>query len=201
MELTTAQKAQTFTARNKLSEKKKQVFLTHLAETGRVLASAQRAGYADTSFLNRQRRDNEEFDKAWTAAEDAGSEALLAEATRRAVDGVQEDVYYKGEVVGQKTNYSDSMLMFLIKGKRPEFRDRAQADVKIDANLGIAFLPTPTRSADEWEQQAIQVHDEQKSALPSPINSDTEIIDLEVEQDDDGLAEMLGEEIPTIRRG
>lgn len=201
---TTLQKnAHKHTHAYKLSQKKLRVFLEELAKSGCVSSSAERAGYSDTTFLYKVRKQDEEFAEAWAEAEEAGTDILLGEARRRAVEGVDEPVFYKGEVVGYKRNYSDSMLMFLIKGKRPEFRDRAQTDVKIDANLGVAFLPTSPKSVEDWEKNAIEVHNSQKTALPNFVNSDSEILEVEVieEEDDPELADLLGEVPVEVQRG
>ena len=44
-------------------------------------------------------------------------------AKRRAIDGVEEPVYYRGQKVGTKKWYSDTLLMFLLKKLRPEYRE------------------------------------------------------------------------------
>jgi hypothetical protein len=38
---------------------------------------------------------------------------------RRAVDGVDEDRFFAGTVIGQTTRYSDKLLMFLLQARRP----------------------------------------------------------------------------------
>lgn len=53
-----------------------------------------------------------------------GVVSLEAEARRRAMDGVDEPVYHKGEVVGHVRKYSDTLLIFLLKAHRPhKYRD------------------------------------------------------------------------------
>lgn len=44
---------------------------------------------------------------------------LEMEAFRRAVEGVGEDRFFRGDVVGTVTRYSDRLLMFLLKARRP----------------------------------------------------------------------------------
>ena len=51
------------------------------------------------------------------------------EARRRALTGVEEPVYYKGEAVDRTAKYSDTLLIFLLKAHRPEkFRDNVSAE-------------------------------------------------------------------------
>lgn len=58
------------------------------------------------------------------AVEDA-ADVLEEEARRRAVDGVNKPVFQGGKRVGVICEYSDALLMFLLKGKRPRvFRER-----------------------------------------------------------------------------
>ena len=62
---------------------------------------------------------------AFGQAKEEASDHLESEARRRAVDGVEEKIYHKGEVVGTKLNYSDTLLIFLLKGALPhKYRDR-----------------------------------------------------------------------------
>ncbi len=76
-----------------------------------------------------------EFAADWDHAEEQGTDAMEDEAKRRAVDGVDEPVYYQGKEVGKIRRYSDTLLMFLLKGRRPEkFKDRV-------ANGGDADAP------------------------------------------------------------
>lgn len=58
-------------------------------------------------------------------AEEAATDALEREARRRAIDGVEEPVFYQGDECGRVKKYSDTLLIFLLKGKRPEqFKER-----------------------------------------------------------------------------
>ena len=66
-----------------------------------------------------------EYAQAFEDASEHAIDALELEARRRALKGVTEDVYYKGRVVGQKKVVSDTLLIFLLKGARPEkYKDR-----------------------------------------------------------------------------
>jgi len=70
-----------------------------------------------------------EKDSAYAAAFEeakiAATDALVAEARRRAVQGVEEPIFYKGELVQTIRKYSDTLLIFLLKGALPEvYRER-----------------------------------------------------------------------------
>jgi hypothetical protein len=60
------------------------------------------------------------FNDECLAAEEAGTDRLEDEATRRAVKGTLRPVFYKGEQVGSIREYSDTLLIFLLKARRPD---------------------------------------------------------------------------------
>ena len=76
------------------------VFLTALRETGNVSAAARRAGTSRSVCYGRRRRDSG-FAAAWEDALEEAADRLEMEAFRRAVDGVGEDRFFGGYVVGR----------------------------------------------------------------------------------------------------
>lgn len=74
-----------------------------------------------------------EYAAAWREAQEDAADHLEKEAWRRAVEGVPEPVYQQGRQVGEVRRFSDHLLMFLLKGVRPEkFRDTFKAELKVD---------------------------------------------------------------------
>jgi len=70
------------------------------------------------------------FAREWAEAIKAGTDFLEDEARRRAVEGVTKPVFYKGLECGSVQEYSDGLLQFLLKGRRPEkFRENIDLDV------------------------------------------------------------------------
>ena len=53
---------------------------------------------------------------------------MEAEARRRGVEGTLKPVFYKGEECGQVREYSDTLLIFLLKAHDPKYRDRQQVE-------------------------------------------------------------------------
>ena len=49
-----------------------------------------------------------------------GGDVLEDEAVRRAKEGVEEPVYQGGKLVGHVQKYSDTLLIFLLKGAKPQ---------------------------------------------------------------------------------
>jgi len=56
------------------------------------------------------------------------TDPLEAEAERRAIVGIEKPVYRAGKLVGHTREFSDSMLMFLLKARYPEKYDRRTAE-------------------------------------------------------------------------
>ena len=56
----------------------------------------------------------------WAEAEEHFNDMLQAEAVRRAVEGTEKGIWHQGKLVGIEQQYSDPLLMFLLKGKKPE---------------------------------------------------------------------------------
>ena len=84
------------------------------------------------------RDKSDTFAKEWDAAIEVATDTLEMEARRRASLGVEEPVYYQGQIVGYVRKYSDVLLMFLLKAQRPErFRDNHKIDGRIDGTLDV----------------------------------------------------------------
>lgn len=108
----------------KFTKEKQKKFLEHLASTGNVTASAALVGMSRRGIY-KHRDKNMKFAVAWEDALEDAADSLEAEARRRAVEGVDEPVYYQGKPVGYVRKHSDAMLMFLLKGNKPDkFRER-----------------------------------------------------------------------------
>jgi hypothetical protein len=113
----------------------RQKFLKRLAETCNVSEASRVAGIA-RSTAHDWRGANGEFAKAWDEAIEQARDALEAEARRRAVEGWNEPVYQQGKKVGTIRRYSDRMLEVLLKGHRPQFRDKG-----VEVDVGVKVEP------------------------------------------------------------
>jgi hypothetical protein len=80
-----------------------------------------------------------EFKLKWEAALDRGTDALEDEAVRRAKEGTDRPVFYKGEVCGAVREYSDTMLIVMLKARRQDkFGD--QSKVQHSGNLTVSTI-------------------------------------------------------------
>lgn len=120
--------------------KKARQFVATLLQTGGNVARACEAVNIGRTAAYEWRKDDEEFSKAWDEAVEAGLDELEQEARRRAFEGTEEPVFYKGSECGYVRKYSDTLMIFLLKGGRPEkYKDRVEQDHK-----GIPANATPT---------------------------------------------------------
>lgn len=129
-------------------------FLAAYAETGCVSRACKAADVGRRSHY-RWLAESEAYKAAFAEADDVATEALEAEARRRALDGVRRHKFDRGRPImvpcrpgdpdgrcveqaedGSEVwakpyvehEYSDTLLIFLLKGKRPEvYRDRVEA--------------------------------------------------------------------------
>ena len=103
----------------KITRPKKRAFLAAYAEVGNVSQAAKIAGIDRQTHYDWKRNDPD-YAEAFQHAEEMAADRLEQEARRRAVEGVPEPVFYQGRQVGTVRKYSDSLLMFLLKGAKPE---------------------------------------------------------------------------------
>ena len=134
----------------------KPLFLDTLRGTGNVRLAASNADVA-RQVAYRARDSSATFRADWDEALEEARELLEAEARRRAAIGVDEPVFYKGQVVGHIRKYSDNLLMFLLKAHWPEkFRAHYAVEhsgpsggpVKVEAKTEHVFQP----SQELWDQ-------------------------------------------------
>lgn len=102
------------------------------------------------------RNDCPEFKQGWEEAIDMGTDAIEDEALRRAVHGVEKPIgFYKGEPGAYIREYSDNLLMFLLKGRRPEkYRDRTEA-VNRNINTDIDLSEEDSEILDRYIRQKV----------------------------------------------
>lgn len=86
-----------------------------------------------------KRRNDKEFSQRYDEAMEQSTDVLEDEVVRRAFEGVQEGVYYQGDRVDLKTVYSDSLIQFMLRSRRPEkYKDRVSTDnTNLNANVTV----------------------------------------------------------------
>lgn len=111
--------------RTKRTPKKEEKFLTVLTETGGNVSRACVAIKVGRRTVYEWRASDEVFARMWDEAVEQGLDDLEQEARRRAFDGTSKPVFYQGQECGVIQEYSDTLMIFLLKGGRPEkYRER-----------------------------------------------------------------------------
>lgn len=136
----------------KVSPGRKNTMLKALAQGASVSAAAASAGTTRATAF-RWRKADPEFAKAWADAVEEGTDLLEEEAVRRAVDGVQVPIYYKGEVCGVVFEKSDRLLEFMLKARRPQ----VYGD-KIDHNHTLNPVTTITRRIVDVDGRTVKLN-------------------------------------------
>lgn len=115
------------------TETKFGLFLEYLMDHGDITQACRQADLSPKS-MRKFRREHPKAEAAFKEALDIGTDQIEAELHRRAVTGYLEPVFYKGRRVNTVRRKSDILLMFLLKKRRPEYRDNYQPPPE-DPNL------------------------------------------------------------------
>src|SRR5688572_27281205 len=92
-------------------------FLKQLA-AGCTVSSAAKSIGTGRSTVYQWRDADVDFAQAWDDAIESGTDVMEDEAVRRAVHGVDRPIYYRGTVCGHVTEYSDDLLIRMLKARR-----------------------------------------------------------------------------------
>lgn len=134
--------------RTKRTPAREKRFLAALSRGVSVAAAAAEAGFA-YSCAYKWRHADPNFAARWQEAYEEGTDRLEDEALRRAVEGFDTPVFYGGKKVGQIRRYSDRLLMFQLRGRRPgKYRERPITDY---ANTGSGPIGTAHDGLPELE--------------------------------------------------
>lgn len=113
-----------------LREEKQRLFL-ELRSNGEPTGSAAQLIETPIATVYHWRDDYPEFKAAWDAVEQKANTALIDRleqaAWKRALEGFDDPVYYRGELVATNKRYSDTLLIFMLKGAHPQkYKERTE---------------------------------------------------------------------------
>lgn len=116
---------------------KKGAFLDNYAETGNITTASKVAGINRCTHYEWMEQ-SEDYEIAFTEAQQVYLEKLEAECDRRGVEGWDEPVFYEGEECGSKRRHSDICLLFRMKRLDPSYRDGPQVvnQQNVQVNMG-----------------------------------------------------------------
>lgn len=117
--------------RRKWTQKKRAEFLGVLASGSTVMGACDLLCISP-SLVYAERERDPEFRAAWDVAIEASTQRMEQEAFRRAVRGTERMVVSAGRVLGTEMQHSDTLLIFMLKARRPEvYRDTINIELHI----------------------------------------------------------------------
>lgn len=123
-------------------------FLAAFRDTGLVTEACEVAKVG-RSTVYQERQRNEDFALAWADIELETTEAMEREAFRRGVEGVEKPMVSAGKLVTTVREYSDTLLIFMLKARKPEmYRDNVHVQHSGTVKTEAPELPTD----EEWER-------------------------------------------------
>lgn len=141
-------------ATNRTTRLKKEAFIRAYRELASITGAADAIGMPRGRHYEWMHQD-EWYVAEFAAAEEAVVDMLEQEAVRRAVRGNERPVYQGGKHVGSIREYSDTLLIFLLKGRRPEmYRERSHVvleqkdDSDLDQSIARLMEEMATRATD-----------------------------------------------------
>lgn len=135
--------------RTKRTPKKEEEFLSYVAEGLSVQGACDRSDIGRRTVYEWRTADPD-FAAGWERAVEAGTDILEDEAKRRAFEGVAEPIHYQGKLVTTVQKYSDTLLIFLLKGRRPDkFAERSKVEHsgRITSRVDLSLLNEKELSA------------------------------------------------------
>lgn len=127
-------------------EEVKATFLRTLARFGNVSRACKAARInRDTAYA--WRKVDRAYALAWDRALEDAVEVLEQVAWKRAVRGTKKPVYQGGQHVGDIQEYSDTLLIFLLKGAAPKkYRDHQQIEHTGALPISINITKKPPKA-------------------------------------------------------
>jgi hypothetical protein len=111
------------------------IFLRAYEQVGGVQRAAVNCGLS-RAIHAKWKRESDEYRAAFNDLKVEVLEELEAEAHRRALHGVDEPVFHQGRICGHIRKYSDTLLIFLLKGNNPKkYRDQFKGHIQIDGGV------------------------------------------------------------------
>lgn len=139
-----------------ISEDQWTIFFTTLGQRGIVKDACIAADIHRSTVYEYAKNGTPEWKARYRVAEEEAADVLETEAYRRAVEGVEEDVFQMGGKVGVRRIYSDALLVRLLQARRPQkFRNNVTAELsgpdggEIKTVTRVIALPLIAEGAEE----------------------------------------------------
>lgn len=131
-----------------ISHEKQRAFLSAYVRNGGRMSTACKELGIDRTNPYYWLKTSSEFADAFEVAKELSILELEAEAIRRGFEGVDKPITYKGEITDTYKDFSDTLLIFTLKGLKPDkYRERFEhtgangGPIEIQAGIDFAQVP------------------------------------------------------------
>ncbi|WP_290738459.1 hypothetical protein [Haliea sp.] len=159
-----------------LTKPRQEKFLELLSKTGNMSRSAAELGLSYSTVSSLMSKD-EYFKEMVQIAKAKYLGKLEDTAYKRAVDGVEENVYFQGQIIDTKTNYSDKLLETLLKAASPD-----KYGAKNNNQTNNTLIVTDSDSTVAALEKFLKIKDDDKSE-ESEDGGDDDVIDGEYSEE------------------
>lgn len=121
---------------------RQRAFLVAFVETGGIAKAAKLSGVSWSAHYQ-WKRDDAKYLAQFDLAMDMVADRAEAELHRRAIEGYDKPVTYKGEIRGWYKDFSDTCLIFMLKGMRPEKYRENMVQMTANAPTAIQIILSP----------------------------------------------------------
>lgn len=138
----------------KLTADAREAFFKELRKHGLISTAAKAIGVSRIR-IHAVMRDDDAFKELVEEARELCWDELEHEAQRRARDGILKPVYQGGRQVGEVAEYSNDLLMFLLRGRRKKlFGNVDPKSIGTDGESvhGVIRIKG-TRDSDDWDKK------------------------------------------------
>jgi len=151
-------------------------FIAQLAYLGSAKAAARAVGMGGEGVYHLRRHPQAHgFRAAWDAALGVCVQRLEDVAIDRALNGVEEAVWYRGEEVGQRRVYSDRLLMFLLRNRAPT-RFAADSIVNAGATTRSHLERLKREWRAEWEAERTAETEREEEEILASIDAKLDVM-------------------------
>lgn len=118
---------------------KYEAYLEALRQSGNTAAAREAAGLT-ADQLGAAFAEVDGFTEACEHARAMWRHSIEQALKERAIDGVEEPIYWNGQVVGTKLVYSDSLLALMAKANLKAYREKVEVSEAPPAQLDVDSL-------------------------------------------------------------
>lgn len=133
----------------KFTPERKQIYLTHLEQTGIQAVAARWAGVS-SGCIRDHRKADPHFDEACCEAEEYYHAMCAASILNQARVGMIDEKYDReGNVISRRVSYETRIRELMLKRARPDYNETQKQEMTVVG--GAVVVPAPIDSVESWE--------------------------------------------------